>query len=220
VVLRELARGGAKTVTLAPEAGSQRLRDLVKKGITEDDILKAVERVAGVGIRQLKLYFIIGLPSETEEDIEAMIALTLKCREAIAKQQPGCRLTLNVSPFVPKAGTLFQWLPMAEVPILNRRLSLIKSRLMPRGIRVKAESPAWSQLQGVLARGDTGLAAVLADTEGLSLAAWRKAAAKHNIDIDFYAHQRWDAGQRLPWAMIDLGTKAGHLESEMGKALA
>jgi radical SAM superfamily enzyme YgiQ (UPF0313 family) len=220
VVLRELARGGAKTVTLAPEAGSQRLRDLIKKGITEDDILKAVERVAEHGMKQLKLYFIIGLPSETEEDIEAMIALALKCREVIAKKQPGCRLTLNISPLVPKAGTPFQWLPMAEVPILNRRLSLIKSRLMPKGIRVKAESPAWSQLQGVLARGDTELAAVLADSEGLSLAAWRRAAAKHKIDIDFYAHRRWDFAQELPWNMIDLGTKDGYLESEMGKALA
>jgi radical SAM superfamily enzyme YgiQ (UPF0313 family) len=220
VVLRELAKGGAKTVTLAPEAGSQRLRDLVKKGISEDDIIRAVEQVAEHGIRQLKLYFIIGLPSENDEDIEALIGLALKCRESIAEKQPGCRLTLNISPLVPKAGTPFQWLPMAQVPVLNNRLSMIKSRLMPKGIKVKSESPAWSQLQGVLARGDTELAAVLADTEGLSLAAWRKAAAKHKIDIDFYAHKRWDAGQKLPWDMIELGTKAGYLESELGRALA
>jgi len=220
VVLRELAKGGAKTVTMAPEAGSARLRQLVKKGITEDDILKAISQVAGQGIRQIKLYFIIGLPSESDEDIEAIVSLALACKETIDKEQKGCRLTLNVSPFVPKAGTPFQWLPMAPTAVLNRRLSRLKNSLMPKGIKIKAESPAWSQVQGVLARGDKELAEVLADTEELSLSGWRKAAAKHHLDIDFYAHQRWDIGQKLPWGMIELGTKAGHLELELTKALS
>jgi radical SAM superfamily enzyme YgiQ (UPF0313 family) len=219
VVLRELARGGAKTVTMAPEAGSARLRQLVKKGITEDDIMKAVSQVAEAGIRQLKLYFIIGLPSESDEDIEAIVKLALACKEAVDKKRAGCRLTLNISPFVPKAGTPFQWLPMAETPVLNRRLARIRHSLMPKGIKVKGESPAWSQVQGVLARGDKELAEVLADVGELSLAAWRKAAEKHHIDIDFYAHQRWDTGQKLPWGMIELGTKAGYLESELARAL-
>ncbi len=218
VVLKELAKGGARTVTLAPEAGSARLRQMIKKGITEDDILKAVGQVAEAGIRQIKLYFIIGLPSESDEDIEKIIELALKCKETIAKKQAGCRLTLNISPFVPKAGTPFQWLPMAPTAVLNRRLFRIKHGLMPKGIKIKAESPAWSQVQGVLARGDRELAGVLADIEKLSLSAWRKAVEKHNIDVDFYAHQRWDTGQRLPWDMIKLGTKAGYLESELAKA--
>jgi radical SAM superfamily enzyme YgiQ (UPF0313 family) len=218
LALRELAKGGAKTVTMAPEAGSERLRQLVKKGITEDDILRAVEKVAEAGIRQLKLYFIIGLPSESDEDIEAIVNLALRCKETIDIKRAGCRLTLNVSPFVPKAGTPFQWLPMAETAVLNRRLARIKHALMPKGIKVKGESPAWSQVQGVLARGDTELAGVLADIEGLSLSSWRKAVAKHNIDIDFYAHQRWDTSQKLPWDVIDLGTKAGYLESELARA--
>ncbi|MGD9394732.1 MAG: radical SAM protein [Dehalococcoidia bacterium] len=218
VVLSELARGGAKTVTMAPEAGSQRLRQLVKKGITEDDILKAVARVAEAGIRQLKLYFIIGLPSEGDQDIEAIIDLALACKNTIDKKRSGCRLTLNVSPFVPKAGTPFQWLPMAQTAVLNRRLSRLKNALMPKGIRVKGESPAWSQVQGVLARGDRELAGVLADVEKLSLSAWRKAAEKHSIDTDFYAHQRWNTGQKLPWDVIELGTKAGYLQSELTRA--
>jgi radical SAM superfamily enzyme YgiQ (UPF0313 family) len=219
VVLRELSRGGARTVTLAPEAGSQRLRDVVKKGIGEDDILRAVERVAGHGIRQIKLYFIIGLPSEGDEDIESMIKLALKCKETIDKKQTGCRLTLNISTFVPKAGTPFQWLPMAKTPVLNQRLSRIKNALMPKGIKIKAESPAWSQVQGVLARGDRELAGVLADIEKLSLSAWRQAVEKHKIDVDFYANQRWKTDQRLPWDMIELGTEAGYLESELTRAL-
>ncbi|MGD9115606.1 MAG: radical SAM protein [Dehalococcoidia bacterium] len=220
VVLKELARGGAKTLTLAPEAGSQRLRQLVKKGINEDDIIKAVEKVAGEGIRQIKLYFIIGLPSESDEDIEAIVALALACKETIDRKHAGCRLTLNLSTFVPKAGTPFQWLPMAQPSALNRRLSIVKNALMPKGIKVKAESPAWSQLQGVLARGDEKLAGVLAETGRLSLAAWRKTAEKQGIDIDFYAHTRWEVGQKLPWSMVELGTKAGYLETELARATA
>jgi len=219
VVLRELARGGARTVTLAPEAGSQRLRHVIKKGISEDDILKAIEIVAEQGIKQVKLYFMIGLPSETDEDIERMINLSLECKRILDSRRPGGRLTLNIAPFVPKAGTPFQWLPMARPPVLNRRLSRLKKSLMPKGIKIKAESPAWSQVQGVLARGDARLAGVLADIEEVSLPGWRRAAAKYNIDIDFYAHQRWDIKQKLPWDIIDSGTKAGHLELELNRAM-
>jgi radical SAM superfamily enzyme YgiQ (UPF0313 family) len=219
VVLRELARGGARTVTLAPEAGSQRLRHVIKKGISEDDILKAIEIVAEQGIKQVKLYFMIGLPSETDEDIERMINLSLECKRILDSRRPGGRLTLNIAPFVPKAGTPFQWLPMARPPVLNRRLSRLKKSLMPKGIKIKAESPAWSQVQGVLARGDARLAGVLADIEEVSLPGWRRAAAKYDIDIDFYAHQRWDIKQKLPWDIIDSGTKAGYLKLELNRAM-
>jgi len=220
VVLRELAKGGARTVTLAPEAGSQRLRRVIKKGINDDDILEAMEMVAEQGIKQVKLYFMIGLPSETDEDIEEIINLSLNCKRLLDSKHPGTRLTLNISPFVPKAGTPFQWLPMTQPSILNQRLSRLKKGLMPKGIKIKAESPAWSQVQGVLARGGTELSKVLADIEEISLSGWRKAAAKHDIDIDFYAHQRWDIKQKLPWDFIDSGTKAGYLELELDRALA
>ncbi len=218
VVLRELARGGTKTVTLAPEAGSQRLRRMIKKGVSEEDILEATEKVAGLGIKQVKLYFMLGLPSETDQDVEGIVNLSLECKRLLDSRHTGSRLSLNIAPFVPKAGTPFQWLPMARPAILNKRLSLIKSRLMPKGIKVKAESPAWSQVQGVLARGDSRLAGVIADIEELSLSGWRRAVAKHNIDVDFYAHQRWDIGQKLPWDVIDSGTKAGYLELELNRA--
>jgi radical SAM superfamily enzyme YgiQ (UPF0313 family) len=218
VVLRELARGGARTITLAPEAGSQRLRHMIKKGISQDDILKAIEMVAEQGIKQVKLYFMIGLPSETDQDIEKIIDLSLDCKRLLNSRQPGGRLTLNISPFVPKAGTPFQWLPMTRPVILNRRLSRLKHGLMLRGIKVKGESPAWSQVQGVLSRGDARLAGVLADIEEVSLSGWRRAAAKYDIDVDFYAHQRWDIKQKLPWDIIDTGTKAGQLELELERA--
>jgi len=218
IVLRELAKGEARTISLAPEAGSQRLRQIIKKSISEDDILESMDKVAEGGIRLLKLYFMIGLPTETDQDIEEIINLSLRYKKILDRQQTGCRIAVTISPFVPKAGTPFQWLPMAQPAILNRRLSWLKHSLMPKGIKVKAESPAWSQVQGVLARGDAKLAGVLANIEDLSLSGWRKAVAKYDIDIDFYAHQRWDIKQKLPWYIIDSGTKPGQLELELDRA--
>ena len=220
ILLREMAKSGARTIALAPEAGSQRLRQVIKKGISEDDIMEAMEKVAEQRLKQLKLYFMIGLPTETDEDIEEIISLTLACKNPLDKRQTGCRISLNVAPFVPKASTPFQWLPMAPLPTLNRRLSLLKSKLMPKGIKIKSESPAWSQVQGVLARGDIRLAEVLANIEEVSLSGWRQALAKCHLDIDFYAHQRWDTNQKLPWAMINPGTEPAQLELELSRALA
>ena len=217
-VLVEIARGGARTITLAPEAGSQRLRQVIKKGICEADILESIGKVAGQGIKQLKLYFMIGLPSETDEDIEEIVNLTLRCKDILDRRQSGTRLTLNIAPFVPKAGTPFQWLPMAPLASLNHRLSLLKNNLPPKGVKLKSESPAWSQVQGVLARGDARVAEVLTNMEVVSLAGWRRAVEKCRLDIDFYA-QRWDINQKLPWAVIDSGTKASYLEGELNKAV-
>jgi len=219
-LLKELAEGGIKTITLAPEAGSQRLRQVIKKGISEDDILESIDKVAGQGIKQLKLYFIIGLPSETDEDVEEIVNLTLTGKNIIDKRHSGTRITLNIAPFVPKAGTPFQWLPMAPLPTLNHRLSLLKSKLPPKGIKLKCESPAWSQVQGVLARGDIKLAEVLANTEEVSLSGWRRAVEKCHLDTDFYILQKWDAAQKLPWAILDSGNKPEKLELELDRALS
>ena len=93
VVLSELAKGGARTVTIAPEAGSERLRRLMKKGISEDDILESMDKIARAGIRLLKLYYMLGLPTETDQDIEGIIELTLKCKAIIDRRQSGGRRT-------------------------------------------------------------------------------------------------------------------------------
>jgi radical SAM superfamily enzyme YgiQ (UPF0313 family) len=219
-VLNEMVKGGARTIALAPETGSERLRQVIKKGICEDDILESVGKIAKQGIKQLKLYFMIGLPSETDADIEEIMKMTIRCKNIIDRQRGGTRLTLNIAPFVPKAGTPFQRLPLAPLPTLNHHLSRLKSSLSPRGIKIKSESPAWSHVQGVLARGGAEIAEVLADIEELSLAEWRYAVEKYHLDIDFYANKQWSESQKLPWAVIDSGTKAEYLEAELSKALA
>lgn len=219
-ILSDVAGGKAQTVALAPEAGSQRLRQIIRKGISEDDILRAISMIAGQTIKQLKLYFMIGLPTETDEDIEEIIRLTLSAKDILDKQKSGTRITLNVAPFVPKASTPFQWLPMTPLKIINIRMSRLKRALSPKGIKTKCESPAWSQVQGVLARGDTGLSDVLAGIEEVSLAGWRQAMDKYQLDTGIYVNRRWPTDQELPWAIIDSGIKTDYLKRELNKALA
>jgi radical SAM superfamily enzyme YgiQ (UPF0313 family) len=205
VVLAMLAEGGAQTISLAPEAGSQRLRQQVKKGISEDDVLEAVTKVSELGIKQLKLYFMFGLPGETDEDVAEIVRLAAMCKDILDRARGGTRLVLNVAPFVPKAGTAFQRLPMASLATLNQRLSLLKKGLPSRGIKLKVESPGWSEVQAVLACGDAEVAMMLAGIEEVSLAGWRRAVAECHLDVDFYAHQEWDSGQDLPWAFVQQG---------------
>ena len=202
--LEEIVRGGAETITIAPEAGSQRLREAIRKGICEEDILGAVGKIADLSVKQVKLYFMIGLPSETDDDIEEIINLTLKCKELFERKRSGTRLTLNIAPFVPKAGTSFQRFPAAPVKTLDARMTQLKDKLMPSGIKLKMESPLWSEVQAVLSRGDASVAKVLADIEKPSLSAWRRAVAKHGLDVDFYAHREWGAEHEVPWGVMEL----------------
>jgi radical SAM superfamily enzyme YgiQ (UPF0313 family) len=216
-VLNELARGKTETITIAPEAGSQRLRDMINKNVSEDDILSAADRMAGYRFRQLKLYFIVGLPTETDADVEDIVKLTLALKERLEKRGSGMRITLNASPFVPKAGTPFQWLPMAPQETLNNRLAMLRNALPLKGIKFNEESPAWSRVQGVLSRGDEKIAKALAGMTDISLAGWRNAVEENQMDVDYYVNNRWDIGQKLPWDVIDSGAKpeklCGELES-------
>ncbi len=218
-VIKELVAGGAHSLSLAPEAGSQRLRSVINKNISEDDILGAVRLAAGQGVKQLKLYFMVGLPTETDEDLEEMARLALRCKDEADKAGTGCRLAINAAVFIPKAGTPFQWLPMADVPTLERRLAHLKKRLMPRGIKVKSESPAWSHIQGALSRGDSNLAAAIAGTEAVSPAGWGRALSRAGVDIAHYTLERWDTAQPLPWDIIDLGVPKEHLAKELNRAI-
>jgi radical SAM superfamily enzyme YgiQ (UPF0313 family) len=129
-------------------------------------------------------------------------------------------MILSIAPFVPKAGTPFEWMPMEAVPVLNRRLSRLRSTLQPEGIKVAGESPAWSEVQAVLARGDDRLADVLADTDEPSLPAWRAAVRKHGLDIEHYAHKQWSTDAELPWGMIDSGRSLEYLKLEFERAVS
>jgi radical SAM superfamily enzyme YgiQ (UPF0313 family) len=204
-ILELMVRGGVHTLVLAPEAGSERLRKTIRKGFSEDDIMQAAVKVAEQPFKQLKLYFMLGLPTETESDVEEIITLALKCQGLLDKSQKGCRLSSNVAPFVPKAGTAFQRLGMADTATLEKRIARLRDCLSGEGIEVKAESPQWSHVQAALSRGDSNMAAVIADMDKVSLAAWRRAVKKAGVNTDHFVLENWGRNEKLPWDIIDLG---------------
>ncbi len=159
-----------------------------------------MEKTAQRTLRQLKLYFMVGLPDETEDDIEEIVQLSLKCQQ-IARTA-GMRLSLNIAPFIPKAGTSLQRCGMAGVPVLEKRLAHLRDGLGGTGIDIRAESPQWSHVQGALSRGDETIAAVLANIEKPSLAGWRRAVRKTGVDIEHYVSENWSEDLPLPWEMI------------------
>jgi len=213
-LLQALADSNAQTLTLAPEAGSQRLRDIVNKGITEADLLHAAERAAHYGFRQLKLYFMLGLPTETDQDV---LAISELC-EAAATRFPG-HVTANITPFVPKAHTPFQWAEMTSDRVVSARLRLLAKRLQRRGIAVKGESPQWSAIQGILARGDRRLAQVLVSLNETSPSSWRRALAANDLQPDDYLRARAPESP-LPWDFIQTGVSPSRLQREWSRALA
>ncbi|MFA5628735.1 MAG: radical SAM protein [Dehalococcoidales bacterium] len=217
-VLKAIVESGAQTLTLAPEAGSQRLRDVINKRISEDDIIQAVEKVTEYPLKTLKFYFMIGLPSETDEDVQEIVTLVLKCKDILVKKLAGCRIDINVAQFIPKAGTPFQWMPMADEKILNRRLTFLKKKLIPLGVQVKNESTAWSLVQAVLSRGDSKIAELLAAVESVTLSEWKRKAKELEIDLDYYTVREWDTAEKLPWGFIDCGTDKDKLQTEFERA--
>ncbi len=216
-LLKGLTESGTKTITLAPEAGSERLRQVISKGISEDDIFGALQRVAQYEFKQIKLYFMIGLPTETDDDIVAVMEMARKAREIVDRYRAGTQITLNITPFVPKAGTPFQWLPMARASILKRRLALLKKELRRIGMEVKSDSIEWSLVQGMLARGDARLGPVIEDMPKVTLSNWRKGLAKAGIDPESI-HQQISFEEPLPWSKIDSGTPCGKLRVELEKS--
>ena len=224
VALRGLVDSGTQTLSLAPEAGSERLRKIINKGISEKDIIETIGWIAPHPPKQIKLYFMIGLPTETEDDIDEIIRLTLSLKECLDRWQGGSHLTLTIEPFVPKAGTPFQWLPMESAKTLTQRLTTLRNSLEPKGIEIRSESVAWSVVQGVLSRGDRSLAPLLSWMVGLgesggvhrkSLSLWRQALSEFSLDADLYIGRQIPLDERLPWANIDSGIEPAYLEREL-----
>jgi len=194
------------------------MRDVIHNGIDEDDIFRTIDEITKHRFTQVKLYFIIGLPGETDQDVRDIVKLALGIRERLDRGN-SARLTLNVAPFVPKAGTPFQWLPMAPEIMLEDRLDRLRADLPKRGVKLNAESPAWSRVQGALSRGDARLAPAIAGIGTVSLAGWKRAVSANGIDLDYYINARWDAEISLPWAAVSGGSRPERLCAELQKAM-
>lgn len=205
-LLQLIRRGGAESIALAPEAGSERLRRLIGKGFNEADILSAFQRAFEAGFKHLKLYFMLGLPGETDEDAQEVVRLCLKCKSEVSGQ---IKFSVNIAPFVPKAGTQFQRQGMADSGNLENRLQIICNGLKGSGIAVKNESPEWSQVQAALSRGNSEMAEVLTTIEVNSLAGWRRAVTKSQIDLRHIVNEDWEDSEPLPWAMVEMLQQSG-----------
>jgi len=216
-----LLASGHRTVALAPEAGSQRMRDLINKGLDEAQILAAAELLADVGIPNLKLYFLIGLPGEGPGDVEAIAELAVAIRDLwlAAGRQRGRvgQVTLSVNPFIPKPFTPLQWAGMEPLPALKKKVALLR-RMLAREphLELQVESLRSAVLQAVLSRGDRRLGRVLpllANGENL-----RQACRAVGLDETFYSERERGEIELFPWEIIDSGVRRGYLWSEYQRA--
>lgn len=224
--MSDLRRTGC---TLAPEAGSQRLRDVINKGVTEEQVLLHVQKLLEYGWRQVKLYFMIGLPTETDEDLKAIADLCRKVRDAAGKGNPRLQVTAALSPFVPKPFTPFQWEPQDTQEMVREKQSHLREKLHIKGVTFNYHESDLSYLEACFARGDRKMGQVLLRayekgcmldgwTEQFKYDMWREAFQETGIDPAFYAYRRREKDEIMPWDVIDCGVTKEFLWREKEKA--
>ena len=218
-----LRQSKIKTATIAPDAGSERMRRVINKGITEDEVLAAVETFVESGIPNLKLYFMIGLPTETLDDVEAIIALCKKIKHRfLASSRPTKRMgeiTVSINSFVPKPSTPFQWAAMDDVPSLKQKIKRLKEVLKKvANIRIHADIPRWAYIQGLLSRGDRRVGDILSRVHQ-NLGNWPQTLKTTPLNPDFYTLRERGLDELLPWDFIDHGIKKSYLAREYNRAL-
>src|SRR5207247_834933 len=223
-LVASLARGGHRTLTMAPEAGTERLRRAIRKAITDAQLMAACDLVRARGIPNLKCYFMIGQPTETSEDVAAIPDLAGRMLERLGvldpTGKPFGKLTLSISSFVPKPWTPFQWAPFDGAESLSAKLETIKRGVRTfSNVRVLHENPREAALQALLARGDRRVG------DFLELAArlegdWRRALREWDGDAGFYTTRERPVGERMPWDHFEVGVKKAGLVREWERALA
>ena len=220
-VVDGLAESGQKTITIAPETGSERLRRVINKGISEENLRTAAQLSAKSGIQHMRLYIMIGLPTETDEDIDAIVGLAERTQAHMA--EVGCkgRLTLSINPFIPKPFTPFQWMAMDHQKSVEKKLQYIKKSLQKnRRIEVLVESPKEAYIQGVLARGDRRLGKVLAACAlDRGSKSFKSEMKKVGLDMDDCNYRERKFEDYLPWSHLDMGLRNGYLEQEWQRAV-
>jgi radical SAM superfamily enzyme YgiQ (UPF0313 family) len=222
--LEALHDSGLKTVAIAPEAGSERLRQVINKNLSEEEILDAVSMIGGAEIPNLRLYFMIGLPTETDDDVTAIIQLVKRIKHhqlVIGRRLKRLgTITLSVNSFVPKPFTPFQWVPFCDLSLLKQRIKKIKRGLgSVANVRVHADVPRWAYVQALLSRGDRRSAELLlavVENEGN----WTKAIKSVNVNPEFYVYREREQKELFPWDFIDHGVHKDYLWQEYQAALS
>ena len=222
-IVRILRASGEKTITIAPETGSDRLRRVINKTVTNDEIVDRAELIFASGIENLKLYYMLGLPTETDDDLVAIRDLTLQLRERMLKYAKSRgsvgRIIGSVNPLIPKPGTAYQWLPMEADAIVDRKIKRL--RTLTAGIDnvyFNIKSERHSYYQALLSLGDRRVAPAIAAAERNGQN-WRAAVAEAGVDADFYIFRDRSKDAVLPWDIIDGGMKSSFFHAEYEKAL-
>lgn len=219
-LITTLKNSGVKTATIAPEAGSERMRQIINKKISEQDLLSATERLVGSGIINLKLYYMIGLPFEEEDDLFAIVDLTMKIRErfleASRKKQKIGTITLSINPFIPKPSTPFQWAPMATISQLRKSLRIITDGLkrVP-NMQINSESFRMARVNALLSRGDRRIADIL---EAASERGWSRAMREADDYCEQGVHVERKKDDFFPWDIVETGIRRDFLWKEYERA--
>jgi len=230
--LMQLIKKVRKTgFTIAPEAGSQRLRDVINKNISEVEIVETVQNAFDLGWQVIKLYFMIGLPTETDEDLAALVALVDKLRKIKGPGGRWAKINVSVATFIPKAHTPFQW--AGQIPLAESRAKIdwLHRRLRLPGIQFKWQNPEVSWLEGLWARGDRRLSRLLIEaykkgcrfdgwSDQFNFSAWEAAMAETGVNPDFFTVRPRDLDEPLPWDHIDSRIEKSFLSREWENALA
>ena len=222
-LLDQLKSTGQKTITIAPEAGSERLRRIINKHLTRDQIIETIRMISRTGDFSVRLYFLIGLPSETDDDMGEIVELVKKIKHEMVKESAARgrigRIKLSVNCFVPKAFTPFQWFPLEDVASLKKKQKWLKKSLAKAGgIQISSDIPKWAYVQALLSMGDRRVSSILllAHQSGGD---WARALKFSDINPDFFVYRPKRIGELLPWDFIDNGISKKHLSKEHYLAL-
>ncbi len=230
-VLREIRTVRKTGFTMAPEAATPRLRAVINKDFDDDDYERALHALFAEGWESVKLYFMVGLPTERDEDVEAIPGMALKAiRTAKKYSRRYVNVNVGISPFVPKPHTPLQWCGQEDMETIRARTGYLRQRLSKKGMNFKGHNTQMSLLEAVLSRGDCSLATLLekawrrgcrldAWTESFDFEIWRAAAEDAGIDIHAYAKRRFEKDGPLPWDGVDMGMKKDFLWKELQRAM-
>lgn len=219
------------SLTFAPEAGTERLRRVINKGVTREDLMTAAEAAFKAGWQKLKLYFMIGLPTETPEDLDGIVELArevLQIGKRIHPRSNALRITVSVSTFVPKAHTPFQWRPQISVTETRAKQQQLQTALRGRHLELNWHDPELSRMEGIFARGDRRLGRVILEawrrgaqfdswSDQFNYQLWLDTFAKFDLDPDFYTRER-NYNEILPWSHLNSGVKPEFLMAENERA--
>lgn len=234
-LMQRLAKGRKSGLTFAPEAGTQRLRDVINKNVTQEELLASCRTAFAGGYSAVKLYFMLGLPTETDEDVLGIADLAARVmhawRESASNKQRGVRITVSTSWFVPKPHTAFQWEPQISKEEYQRRVKLLREAITTKTVTYNWHDADTSFLEAVLARGDRRMCKVLeaawrkgakldAWEEYFSLDRWLEAFAECGLDPHFYANRQREKDEIMPWSVISSGVTEEYLWRELQRAEA